>query len=164
MKPENNSLWEGFEHILLFISLGVMATSLGLILHFFVDKWYPGTPTGIASYIGSALLYQAPLLRGYLAGLIVSYPLFSFFFLRTVNRIRKNPELKHLHSRKILIYATLVITFLIVIINTISLVYGFLGGNVTYNFVLHFLVTVGISGIIFGYYLNEVRGEIGTHV
>ena len=62
-------------------------------------------------------------------------------------------------ARKLLTYGTLVVTFIVVLVNVVQAVYGFLEGNVTFNFVLHFLNTVGLSSIIFIYYLGQVKGD-----
>lgn len=151
-QSKSHSMWDAFEHILLFISLYVLATSLALMLHLFVDKYIPGIST-------SRLMIYSYLARGYMASLIVSYPLFSFFFLRSIKRVHNNPSIRNIHSRKVLIYFTLVVTFLIVLANIVSIIYNFLGGNVTLNFIFHFAVTVIISSIIFWYYLNEVKED-----
>lgn len=150
-------MWVAFEHILLFISLYVMATSLALTLHLYVDKWFPGVSGGgIGRYIGS---FNSSLLRGYLSALIVSTPMFSGLFLRIVKRTQQDSNLRALRARKILIYITLIGTFLFLMYGIIKIVYTLLSGNITFNFVLHFLVTSGVSGIIFAYYLNEVKSD-----
>lgn len=150
-----HNLWETFERLLLFISMGVLVISLALILHSFVDKWVPKTNQSF-DYFSS---FNASVMRGYIAAIIVSYPLFSFFFLRISKRIEKNTYIQDMRSRKLLIYITLIITFIILLFNIIQIIYGFLNGNVTMNFVFHFLVSVIISAVIFSYYLYQVRGD-----
>jgi hypothetical protein len=150
------TMWDAFEHILMFISLYVLAISFGLTLHFFVDKWVPGTPTEYRQ-IDSG--WQLSALRGYLAALIVSYPLFAFLFLRITERTMNHPAVRSLKARKFLIYLTLVVTFVIVIGSTVSIIYNFLNGNVTPNFFLSFLITVSISGSVFAYYLSQVKED-----
>lgn len=154
--PLTHSMWDAFEHILLFISLYVFVTSFALLVHYLVDKWIPRFPEGRPvsySSVGNSVL------RGYLSAILVSYPLFSFFFLRITKRTLVNPELRKIRPRKTLIYLTLVVTFIVSLINIISIVYSFLGGNVTANFFAHFFVTFLISGIIFAYYLFQVRED-----
>lgn len=151
------SMWDSFQHILLFISLYVMATSFALLLHFFIDKYVPGTLTmSLSIYSG---LYGITLVRTELAALIVSFPLYTFFFLMIAKRTLTEPAIKSLKSRKFLIYLTLIVTFITVLINIISIVLSLLNGNVSLNFLLHFIDTVTISGIIFGYYLYQVRED-----
>ncbi len=106
-KTSNTSGWDAFEHILLFISLYAMATSITFILHLFIDKFVPGiTPDSRMSYFSD---FQNTLLRGYLATLIVSLPLFSFFFLDVIKRTAKYLKMRNLKSRKTLIYITLLV-------------------------------------------------------
>src|SRR3989344_1672000 len=74
-KPSSTTMWDAFEHVLMFISLYVLSTSIALTLYFFADKWFPGVTN--ESYYRSPGLndLQSNLLRGYLAALIVSFPL-----------------------------------------------------------------------------------------
>lgn len=154
----NTSMWDTFEHILLFISLYVMSTSIGLLLNYFVDRWFSplGSTDAYSSYANS---FSSTLVNGYLAALIVSMPLFSVLFLLIQKRTISNPAIKNLKARKQLIYFTLVITFIIMLINVVTSVYNLLNGNLSLNFVMHFLVNVGISGFIFIYYLLQVIGD-----
>ncbi|MBI3380290.1 hypothetical protein HY029_06070 [Candidatus Gottesmanbacteria bacterium] len=155
----HNSMWDWdtFEHILMFISLYVLATSLGLMLHAFIDKWVLAVPpNSVKDYFS---LFLQTLIRAYLAALIVSYLLFAFFFLRITRKTIENPILRTLMPRKMLIYFTLVVTFLIFIYKIISTVYTILNGNITSNFILHLLVTLAISSIIFSYYIYQIKDD-----
>ena len=150
------SMWDAFEHILLFISLYVLATAIAFILHYFIDHWFPA--------IGDTNRYIArgfakTMLRIYNASLIVSYPLFVFFFWRITKRTMEFPPLRNLRSRKFLIYLTLVVTFLIMISYIIYTIFSLLEGNITVNFVLHLIVTLTVAGSVFGYYLQQVRED-----
>lgn len=156
-KNSSSTMWDAFEHILMFISLYVMATSIVLVLYYFIDKWFPGVTEYRYSYSNND--WQLGVLRGYLAALIVSYPLFAFFFLNTIKRTISNPLLRTMKTRKILIYLTLVVTFIIMLIYLIQLVYKLLSGDVTVNFMLHLLALFSVTGIIFVYYILEVKGD-----
>ncbi len=163
------SMWDAFEHILLFISLFVFTVALGQSIHTYLDaKFIPlvvtdyyrdyGLAVGAAMY--SVNMY---LLRWYIAALLVSYPFFSFLFLNITKRTKENPKLRQLTARKVLIYATLVLTFLLLFVNVLKIVVQFLGGNITVNLLAHFLVTVTISGIIAVYYVLQVREDRKIH-
>lgn len=156
------SLWDGFEHLLMFISLLIMTFSLTLSIHFFIDKWLPNN--AVENYgFNYVYSWQLTLLRVYTAALLVSTPIFMFLFLRVTKKTINNPELRNLIIRKILIYLALVITFLIMIGNLISLIFSFLNGNATINFLIHFLVTILINSVIFAYYLHEIREDMKIH-
>lgn len=154
-------MWDTFEHILLFISLGVLATNITMLLHHFVNIWIkvPIEVSNNYDFSYYADVFMSTFIRGFMAAIIVSYPVFSFFFLKITKRTLEIPDTRKLKARKTLIYATLVITFLLVLINIISLVYNLLGGNVTLNFVSHFLVTVVVAGLIFVYYLEQIKED-----
>jgi hypothetical protein len=158
---QSSGMWDAFEHILLFISLYIMAMDIAAILNYFVDKWFPGVVVNNNSYnyLMSNSDWQLTLLRCYLAALIVSVPLFSFFFLDITKRTLKNPLIRHIKARKILIYFTLIITFLIMIGEIIGILYTLLSGNVTLNFILHFTVTLLVSGTVFTYYFWQIKED-----
>ena len=98
-------------------------------------------------------------MRGQIAAVLVAYPLFAFLFLKIHKQTLLNPDIKKLNSRKVLTYFTLVIAFLFILGNIIGIVYSFLDGNISFNFVAHFLVTVIVSSVIFWYFLKQVKGD-----
>lgn len=155
------SMWDAFEHVLLFISLYTLATSIAIILHNLVDRWFPSVTTSISNYQSS---FSAEVLRWSLASVIVAYPLFSFLFLHVTKKTKEDPAIRNLRARKIWIYITLVGTFLIMLFNIISTIYNFLNGNISPNFITHLIVTLSITGIIFGYYVYQVREDRKIHV
>ncbi len=170
-KPESNNpsitMWDNLEYALMFISMYVLATSVGLFIHYYVDKFFPPLNSdydggSIFSWIflfSSGDAGGGGILPALASAMIVTYPLFAFLFLHTKKRAKENPELHHLKLRKGLIYNTLIITFLFMLYKLISLVYGSLTGNFSVNFILHFLVTVGINALIFLYFFYGVRTE-----
>ena len=116
-------MWVSFQYILLFISLYIAATSLGGMLYLAVDKNITDPLDNINryGYVDSVNVY---LVRGYLAALIVSYPIFAFLFLRLTKQLLAKPFLRGLRARKFLIYLTMVITFIILITHIIVIIYG----------------------------------------
>lgn len=153
------SMWDAFEHILLFIGLYVLSISITLTLLMFVDHWFTNIDD-LSSYSDVwSSQWQNSMLRGYISAMIVSYPVFSFFFYRVTKRTLSNPQLRSLKSRKFLIYFTLVVTFIIMLGYIINAIYSFLNGNITMNFVLRILTILGVSGSIFAYYLYQVRED-----
>lgn len=148
-------MWLAFHYIILFISLYVVALALGQTLHYIVNESIPDA-LDAASY---SSYYMGTIVRWYLAALLVVFPVFAFLFLLAKRQILKNPGIRNFQVRKVLIYITLVITFIIMIWKLVQTVYGFLGGEISTRFVLHFLITFVISASIFFYLLNEVRED-----
>lgn len=149
-------MWIGFLYIILFISLYVTATAFGGILHYAVDELIQDnldTTYAAAQYVNQYLM------QGYLACLIVGFPIFAFLFLFLKRQAVKNPSVKNLRIRKILIYLTLIGTFLIMLGHIIVTVYGLLGGTVTMRALGHLGVTLFVAGGIFIYFLQDVLGD-----
>ncbi len=151
-------MWVALQYFILFISLYVSATCLGGILHTMVDQYINSTgarnPSGI---------FGAPLMKYYLAGIIVTYPIFVALFILLKKEIIKRPIVKNVKERKSFIYLTLGATFIIMIIHLIGTVIGFLNGNTTLNSIAHLFVTFLVAGSIFVYFLNEVREDRKTN-
>lgn len=156
-KASPSSPWDAFQHVLLFICLGVSSVTLALLLHTFVDQYSPGLKQeSFFSYLNRNDEFRNNLIRGYLASLIVTFPLFVLFFLKLTRETLQKPERRQLWARKFLTYLTLTVTFVILIFSLIDIIKDLLNGNVSLNFLLHFSITTSISGSIFGYYLKEV--------
>lgn len=159
-----SNMWDAFEHILMFISLYFMSTAFAMLLHQFTDKWAPGIPNTESFYGYFSMSYYSDwVLKSSLACLIVTFPLFAYFHLDINRRTLKNAFLRSIRIRKQLIYFTLIITFLILVKKVIETIFNLLNGDVSLNFILHLLITVGVSGAIFIIYLHQVREDRKTH-
>lgn len=150
-------MWDALEHILFFVNLIVLFASISLILDFFIDKWFP-TLIDIATDRNNQYLVSISnsLLRLYIAGMLVSYPIFSFLLLKITKRMQTCPEIHTIRSRKAVIYLSLFISLLTIIGSSIMVVYNFINGGITLNFILHFLVTLIINLGILIYFLNQI--------
>ncbi len=151
----NFGMWITFQYVVEFITLYIWATAFGGIIHFAIDKNFPDQLKTISytSIIGS---YVMP---GYLSALIVSYPIFAFLYLILKKQEGQNPEIKNIKIRKILIYFTLIIAFIILVSQLISGVFSFLNGSASLNSFMHILATIIIAGSIFLCFLFNVRED-----
>lgn len=148
-------MWIGFLYVILFISLYVFATALGGILHYGVSDFIPDK----LDTVNAGYTIGKTLMQTYLACLIVAFPIFAALFLLLKKQTIKTPAIKGLRIRKILIYLTLVGTFLIMLGHVIFTVYGFLGGSVTARSLADLGVTFLVAGSIFTYFLMDVWGD-----
>lgn len=149
-------MWVGFLYILFFISLYILATAIGALFHNFVD-------TIIPNHIDSEFYENATFTRGYIAALIVSYPIFLILALTLKKQLAKQPLVRNLRSRKLLIYLTLIGTFLIMLGHVIITIYEFLNGSLSTNALAHLAITFVIAGAIFAYFINEVKYDRKTN-
>ncbi len=146
-------MWVSFQYIILFIALYISATSFTGIINHAVDKFIPDALDNLKSY---STTLDKGLMKGYLAALIVSYPIFAYLFIRLKKLSLDKPYTKGIGSRKLLVYLTLIITFIILISYIIGTIYGFLDGSITTRSIAHFTVTNLIAGSIFCYLLHDV--------
>jgi len=155
-------MWEGFEHVLMFLSLYTFATSFGLLVHQYINIWLPAAAGSGGFFGGDGTRASASIIRASIASLVVSFPLFAFFYLDIIKRTLQNPDIKHIRSRKFFIYLTLVGTFVIGVAKVVQTVFAFLDGNVTVNFIAHVVLTITIVALIFIRFLADVKADRGA--
>lgn len=148
----SRSMWDAFEHILLFISLYTLVISIGNIFYRLIDIYVPDLLRSY--YYSGADSFTSPL-----AAAIVSFPLFIFFFVRIAKRTAQLPAIRNLPVRKQLIYGTLILAFIISLIDIIALIYNVLSGDLTSNSFLKMLVVLTLAGSVAGYYLVQIRED-----
>ena len=90
------------------------------------------------------------------------FPVFILVSWYLNNIYRRESVVRESKIRKWLIYLTLFVASLIIIGDLIAVINMFLGGEITVRFVLKALSILLVAGIIFGYYLDDVRRETPT--
>jgi hypothetical protein len=150
------SMFDSFLHILLFISLYISALSLLNVLYHLINHFLPPIDTTTYAY---ATTMKKSTLTWYLSSLVISIPLFSFLFIYINKKTKDFPALRQLKTRRFFTYLTLIITFILSIIELISLLSSIFSGNLTVNDFLQFMVMLAVSLSIFFYYFNEVRED-----
>ena len=145
---------EAFLYLVLFMTLGVSAISLGTILFQLINLWLPDPIYVYDGYINSV----KSTLRNATAGLMVSFPIFLYVSHLTERGIHLHPELRLSRPRTFITYAALFIASGIMIGTLITLLANLLGGELTMRFVLKTTSVLLISGTIFGHYLHQLKG------
>lgn len=148
-------MWVVFLYLMLFISLYVFAGALAGVLYSAVTDLIPDA----LDTVGYNYSRGNGAMQGYLACLIVGFPIFALLFIILKKQILKTPAIKGLKIRKVLIYFTLIVTFLIILGHSIASVYGFLGGMVTLRSLANLGVTFLVAGGVFIYFLLDVLGD-----
>lgn len=148
------SAQEAFMYLLLFLTLYISAISSGTLLFQFINHWLPDTLQD-----GYGYSYRLSTIRQATASIIIAYPL----FLWMTNKLRKaidiDPEKRSSKIRKWLTYITLFIAAGVIIGDLITLVFNLLSGDLTLRFILKVIVVGGIAGLIFGYYLWDMKRD-----
>jgi hypothetical protein len=151
------SAQEAFMYLLLFLTLYVSAISLGTLLFQLINMWLPDALTDM--YSGTSRLNA---LRQSAAALIIAYPIFMWMTVMLRKGIRKDPEKRASKIRKWLTYITLFLAAGTIIGDLIALVNNLLNGDLTLRFMLKILTIAAIAGLIFGYYLWDMKRDKET--
>jgi hypothetical protein len=149
--PSTVSSREAFMYVVMFTTLVVSAYSLGNLVFELINRALPdpAQPTfGISTL-------QA--IRWSLASVIVAFPVFLYVAWVIERDVRAHPIKRASRIRKRLTYVTLFIASCVLIGDVITVVYNFLGGELTLRFLLKVVTVAAIAGSVFGYYLRDLR-------
>jgi uncharacterized protein YacL len=148
------SAQEAFMYLVLFLTLYISAIALGTLLFQFINRWLPDALLNDYNRFGSL-----NAIRQSTASLIIAYPIFLAMSALLRRAIVRDPDKKSSKIRKWLTYITLFIAAGIIIGDLIALVMSFLNGDLTLRFILKVLTVGGIAGVIFGYYLWDLKRD-----
>jgi hypothetical protein len=148
------SAQEAFMYLLLFLTLYISAISFGTLLFQFIQHWLPDNMNN-----GYGYSMQLSTVRQSTASIIIAYPLFLWMTSHLRSAIKKDPEKRASKIRKWLTYITLFIAAGVIIGDLITLIFNLLSGDMTLRFILKVLTVGGIAGLIFGYYLWDMKRD-----
>ncbi|MGE5244118.1 MAG: DUF5671 domain-containing protein [Betaproteobacteria bacterium] len=141
---------DAFLYLLLFTTLYIVAYNFGALLFEFVDRMIPDPASAAREDFGDAIRWSV-------SSLIVALPVFLYLSRITIRTIRADPNRRRSPVRRGLTYLTLFVGACVLIGDVVTLIYNFLGGDLTMRFVLKVVVVGAISGAIFAYYLSDLR-------
>ena len=147
------SAQEAFLYLLVFLTLYVSAIEVGQLAFTVIERWFPD-PLNRNERFFLPEQVTVPL-----ASVMVAFPLYIWFTGILTKRLRKNPELRASEIRKWLTYLTLFVASATIIADLITLLTRLLQGELTTRFILKVLVVLIISGLVFIYYLSDLRPE-----
>lgn len=143
-----------FLHLLAIVTLYWSAVSFVTLLWQFINYFFPD----VLSYTYYSGYNET--IRFAVSSLIIVFPVFILVSWY-LNRIyAKESVVRESKIRKWLLYLTLFIAALVIIGDLITVINFFLGGEITTRFILKALSVLLVAGVVFGYYLDDVRREI----
>jgi len=101
--------------------------------------------------------YQIESIRWSLAILIIFYPLYLYLNKKISIDTKKDPSKRELGVRKWLNYLTIFLSGFIISWGFIMILNGFLGGELTSNFIMKSLSAGVVLGTVFKYYLDDLK-------
>ena len=141
-----------FLHLLAIVTLYWSAVSFVTLMWQYVNYFFPDVLTFYYSGFNESIRFAV-------SSLIIVFPLFILVSC-FLNRIyKKEYAVRESKIRKWLLYLTLFVTALVIIGDLVTVINTFLGGEITTRFILKALSVLAVAGVIFGYYLDDVRRD-----
>lgn len=138
-----------------FLHIGTIAALYFLVINLIqlvfqtIDVAFPPTPES-AGFI--------PSISFPIAALIIGFPLYLLLMRIALRGETLDPSKRELSVRKWLAYLTLFIAGAAIAIDLIYLLNRFLGGEeITTGFIVKVIAVLIIAGVVFGYYLSDLR-------
>lgn len=148
--PKRNLPRDVFLHLLAMVTLYWSAISFITLCWQYVNYFYPDVLNyGYYDFSGS--------IRFAISSLIIVFPIFLLvsWFLNKI--YAKESQVRESKVRKWLIYLTLFVAALVIIGDLVYVINYFIGGDTTPRFLLKALSIIVVAGVVFGYYLDDVR-------
>jgi hypothetical protein len=142
-----------FLHLLTIVTLYISAIAFGRALFVYINYYFPDILEGYYFFDVSAQVRWA------VASLFVAYPVYILSTRQLEKEYKEEPQKKNLRVRLWLLYFTLFASAVVILTDLITLVYKWLGGEVTIRFALKVLTVFFISAAIFGYYFYTIKKE-----
>ncbi len=156
--PRKPAAFDAFLHLLTYVALGLSAVAVGAIVFHFIDRFVPTIDRAAYDYgYGYGEPHATGALRFNIASLLLAGPLLLLltgFKHRLFGRNQLDPGSG---VRRWLTYFVLLVAAVNIIGSVIALVYQFLGGNYTANFLLKAATVMVIAAAVFGFYFWELR-------
>lgn len=136
-----------FVYAVTFGALIFAASYLVVLLHQLIDIMFEGSPGH----------WQRNSMRWSMSVLIVSTPLYLWLTLRERAKLAVDPALYRSSIRKWMIYLALLAAAATLLGDLVFVIFTFLKGDVTAQFLLKALAVAVVAGGIFLYYLSDIR-------
>ncbi|MCX6720364.1 MAG: DUF5671 domain-containing protein [Candidatus Staskawiczbacteria bacterium] len=144
-----------FLHLLAVVTLYWSAVTFIMLMWQFINYFFPDALNFYYEGFNGTI-------RMAVSSLVIVFPVFicvSWYLNKLYSREAVVRESK---IRKWLIYLTLFIASLVIIGDLVSTINTLLTGEITIRFILKALSIILVAGIIFGYYLDDVRKDTPT--
>ncbi len=143
-----------FVYLGIFITLVVSVTNLLQIIFAAVNRKF----VDLLDYQGVMDVYNSDV-RFAIASLVVVYPIYVGLSWFVAKDIVKNPYKRDLKIRKIMIYVALFVTLCTLVGTLVSIIYTYLGGELSVRFGLKAVAVFAVALTVFGYYLFSLRRD-----
>ncbi|HYN99648.1 MAG TPA: DUF5671 domain-containing protein [Actinomycetota bacterium] len=137
-----------FVYLLNFLTLYLSALGAALVIWGLADHWFEDP---LDTYVS-----DGPIRTG-IAMLVVAFPVFLYLNRSIATSVRSGEMDERSMVKKVLTYLTLFVLAITTIIDLISVIYVFLGGDLTARFAVRGVGILLIAGLVFLYYLSDLK-------
>ncbi|MCC6934087.1 MAG: hypothetical protein IT406_00095 [Candidatus Yanofskybacteria bacterium] len=151
MDTTNTTARDVFMYLLVVITLAMSAVNVGTLLFQYVNLYVPDmtTPVCIGTWCQSAIRWSV-------ASLIVVFPVLLWAWKFLQRDISAHPEKANSRVRRWLLYLTLFVAGGVLIGDAVSLIFNWLQGELTIQFLLKVLIVLYVAGTVFYYFLRAL--------
>jgi hypothetical protein len=145
---------EAFLYLVMFVSLYISAFSLGSLLFQFINMAFPDPALAArpVTMVDDAIRWSVSLL-------VVTFPVFVFVARLIQQDVARDPSRRASRVRRWLTYLTAFVAAGFLMGDVATLVYNVLGGELTVRFLLKAFTVASIAGVVFGYYLKDLKRD-----
>lgn len=140
-----------FSHLLGALTLYTSVIAFAALLFQYINIYFPDP---LNDHVGR---FARQSLRWPLSVLIIVFPLYVWLMHYLQRDLAKHPEKRKMRTRKWLLYFTLFAAGIAIIVDLITLIFRFLGGELTTPFVLKVVAVLFIAASVFAYYAWTLR-------
>lgn len=137
-----------FVYLLSFLTLYLSALGAALLTWGLADHWFQDP---LETYISNE-----PIRSG-ISMLVVAFPLFLYLNRVIGGSIETGEVSERSMVKKVLSYLTLFLLAITTIVDLITVIYVFLGGDLTARFAVRGFGILLIAGLVFLYYLTDLK-------
>jgi len=145
---------EAFMYVLMFSTLYLSAYQLGSLTFDLINLWLPDR----ADHAMRELMLIDGI-RWSLSSMLVAFPVFLYMARSIGHEVRADVTRRASSARRQLTYLTLFIAAIVLIGDMTTLLYNFLGGELTIRFALKVATAAIIAGTAITYFLRELRQD-----
>jgi hypothetical protein len=144
---------EAFLYVVMFSTLYLSAYHLGSLSFDLINRAFPDAASRMSAE------YELISIRWSIASIMVAFPIFLYVASIIAKELRADHTKRASKIRRQLTYLTLFIASAVLVGDVTTLIYNFLGGELTIRFILKVSTAAVIAGSAFGYYFRELRND-----
>ncbi len=157
MNPTKTTAKDFFLNLGAIVALYTVAISLINLLFTVINRAYPQTTNNGYYYVSSSTISWP------VATLIIFFPVFVLLMWLLEKGYVGEPEKRNLGVKRWLTYITLFVAGVAMAVDLVTVLYYFIDGqDLTAAFLLKVLVVLVVTGLIFFYYISEIRSKLNS--